>query len=132
MLEFAAPEASLFLSALNEPPFLIDGALVRVYAPLPPRSHALADGIPLDNASAVTVVESLAGAGAFLLFCNDDWETLAAEQHADVESARAAARQQFPALAWIDYRPLSEPEAEQVETTREFLRDLERDFPGGV
>jgi hypothetical protein len=117
---------------LNEPPFLIDGALVRAYAALPPRSRALADGIPLDNASAVAIIESLAGGGAFLLFCNDDWETLAAEQHGDVETARRVAQGQFPAIAWIDYRPLTEAEAEQVQTTREFLRDLERDFPGAV
>lgn len=121
---------------MDEPPFLIDGARVLAYAALPPpdasRSHVVADGVPLGSATAAAVTENLADAAVFLLYCNADWETLVAEQHDTRADAQQAALAQFPALEWQDYRPLTESEAAQVETTREFLRDLSRDFPGGL
>ena len=131
MVEFAAFPA-IAISRVDEPPFLIDGARVLAYADLGAgRDAALAGGIAL-NASAVAVAEHLADGAIFLLYCNDEWQTLAAEVHASRVAATDAVRSQFPAIAWRDYRALSEAESAEIETTRAFLRDLARDFPGGT
>jgi hypothetical protein len=117
---------------VDEPPFIIDGARVLAYAALGPgRGTALADGIALE-ASAAAVAENLSDGAIFLLYCNEEWQTLAAEAHAGKPAAQDAARAQIPAIEWRDYRALSEAELAEIETTRAFLRDLARDFPGGV
>lgn len=116
---------------MDEPPFLIDGARVLAYAEIGPgRDAALAGGVAL-NASAAAVAENLSDGAIFLLYCNDEWQTLAAEAHASKAAAQDAARSQFPAMAWRDYRALTEAESAEIETTRAFLRDLAQDFPGG-
>ena len=131
MVEFAAASANRSF-AMDEPPFLIDGARVLVYAGLDADGgHAVVGGVALEAATAVAIAESLADGTTFLVYCNASWETLAAEAHADVASARRAVRAQLPSLAWRDYRALSEAEAAEVETTRAFLQELARDFPGG-
>ena len=117
---------------MDEPPFLIDGARVLAYAELAPgHGAALAEGVAL-NASAAAVAESLADGAIFLLYCNEEWQTLAAEAQASKAAAQDAARSQIPAIEWRDYRALSEAESAEIETTRAFLRDLVRDFPGGT
>jgi hypothetical protein len=115
---------------LEEPPFLIDGARVLAYAalgsaPMP----AVAAGITLD-ARGVAVTENLSDGSIFLLFCGEDWQTLAAESHGDAEGARRAGKAQFPQMQWRAYRSLTAEEAAEIDTTREFLRELARGFPG--
>ena len=131
MLEFAAASANRSF-AMDEPPFLIDGARVLAYAGLDAAGgHAVVGGVALEAATAVAIAEGLADGTTFLLFCNESWETLAAETHADVAGAQRAARAQLPSLEWRDYRALSQAEAAEIETTRAFLQELARDFPGG-
>jgi hypothetical protein len=120
---------------VNELPFLIDGARVIASAPLPDpggaRTQIVANGVPLDAATSAVVVETLADDKTFLLYCNADGETLAAEPHADAAAAQRSAGAIFPSLAWQPYRALTADEEAEVRTTRDFLRNLERDFPGG-
>ena len=121
---------------MDEPPFIIDGARVLAHAALPSAgtapAHAVAGGIPVEGAAGVAVVESLAEGATFLLYCDAEWATLGAEQHGDAASAQRTVQASFPALEWKPFRALSESEEAQLRTTREFLRDLARDFPGGT
>ena len=120
-------------AAVDEPPFLIDGARVLAFAALDARdAHAVAGGIAVDGATRIAVTENLADGQTFLLYCNDAWETLGAESHGDVQGAQRAVRSQFPAIEWRPYRPLTPAEAAEIETTRAFLLSLARDFPGGT
>ena len=118
---------------MDEPPFLIDGARVLAYAALGEgRVHtAVAEGVALDQARAAAVIEALGDGAVYLLHCNERWETLAAEPHAGLEAAQDAARAQYPGIEWRPYRALSEEERAEIESTRAFLKDLTRDFPGG-
>ena len=117
---------------MDEPPFLIDGARVLAYGAVGAMpGQAVADGITL-NASAVAITESLADGAIFAIFCNEDWQTLAAESQASVAAAKQAVQAQFPAVEWRDYRALTEAETAELQTTRAFLRDLANDFPGGL
>ena len=115
---------------MREPPFLIDGTRVLAYVALGPAPAAtVADGVTLE-ARAAAVTESLADGALFLLYCNEDWETLAAEPRNDLASAQRAVSAQFPKATWQPYRALTPAEAAEVETTRTFLQELARDFPG--
>jgi hypothetical protein len=115
---------------VDEPPFLIDGARVLEYSALGTKPlAAMASGITLD-ARGVAVTENLSDGSIFLLFCDEHWQTLAAEGHVDAESARRAAKAQFPQMQWQSYRPLTAEESAEIESTREFLRELVRGFPG--
>lgn len=117
---------------MDEPPFLIDGARVLAYAEVGEgrAQTAVAEGVVLDQARAAAVIESLADGATYLLHCNERWETLAAEPHAGLEAAQDAARAQYPGLEWRPYRELSEAESAEIASTRAFLQDLTRDFPG--
>ena len=109
---------------------MIDGARVLAYGALGPApAAAVAAGVTLE-AHAVAVTQSLADDAVFLLYCNDDWQTLVAEGHADEQGARQAATAQFPRLEWRAYRPLTPEESAEIASTREFLRELVRGFPG--
>ena len=122
---------------MDEPPFIVDGARVVAYAHLDPpsigahRSTVVAGGVPLESAAGLMIAENLADGAVFLLFCDDDWQTLAVEQHADAEAAEGRAKALFPEVGETlkRYRPLSAGEQAEVESTRSFLRDLARDFP---
>lgn len=118
---------------MDEPPFLIDGARVLAHAEVGgDRAHtAVAEGVALDQARAVAVTEALADGAVYLLHCNERWETLAAEPHPGLAAAQDAAGAQYPGIEWRAYRALSEAERAEVESTRAFLRELTRDFPGG-
>ena len=122
----------------KEPPLLLDGARVVSYAVLPPpagagRGAMVVGGVSLDaaNASRLAIVEDLAADGAWLLACNERWETIAAERHANAAQARAAAdaTHRDAPIAWTDFRALTAEEEREVETTRAFLREIARDFP---
>lgn len=124
---------------MKEPPMMVDGARVAEYAVLDgqqiPAGHVsvAAGGIPLDlgSVAGVLVAENLAEGGAFLLYCNDRWETLAAAHYADAADARTAANRAYSGLAdkWTPSRDLTPEEAAEVESTRAFLRQLAADFP---
>ena len=115
---------------MDEPPFLIDGARVLAYGALGANpAAAVSGGIALD-ARGAAVTENLADGSIFLLFCDEDWQTLAAEPHGDAEGARRAGNAQFPQMQWQAYRALTAEESAEIETTREFLRELVRGFPG--
>lgn len=118
---------------MDEPPFLIDGARVLAYASVGGvRAQGVAGGVAVDQVAAVAVTHDLAGGAVFLLHCNDRWETLAAEPHGSPEAAQEAARTHYPGIGWRAYRELTQAERAEIETTRAFLRDLTRDFPGGT
>lgn len=124
---------------MEEPPFLIDAALVLHYATLdaaatrPGHAVGFAGGIPLEAVRGVIVAEHLLDGSVFAMYCNERWETIAATPHADAESAIEAAGSAFTAarLAWTTFRPLTDEERAEIESTRNFLRTMERDFPGG-
>jgi hypothetical protein len=123
--------------AADEPPFLLDGALVLAFARVrrdaSSRRHAsaVAGGTPvdLDTVTRVVIAQSLADDLVYLLLCNDRWENFAAETHADAEHARRWCDTIFRdvALEWSDYRALSDEELAEVATTRAFLRELVSD-----
>lgn len=124
-----------------EPPFLVDGARVVRHAVIDPRAAArphasvVAEGITIDLAivTRLVIAEEMVEGGAFLLHCNDDWETVAAGQYGCIADAQAAADAAYAEVAprWQDYRTLTDQEKREVEVTREFLRELARDFPSG-
>lgn len=122
-----------------EPPFLLDGTHVVRYAvidaskPPPPHFSVVANGVPvdLDVVRRLIIAEDLVKGGVYLMHCNDDWETLAAEGFMDADTAQASAESRYAgvAVAWHRYRPLSEPERREVDVTREFLREIAAEFP---
>jgi hypothetical protein len=122
-----------------EPPFLLDGhhvvryGLIDTSRPPPPHFSVVAGGVPvdLDTVSRLVIAEDLVTGGFYLLHCNDDWATVAADGFADADSAQQDALQRYAgvALAWHRYRELTDRERREVETTREFLREIAADFP---
>ena len=119
---------------MEEPPILLDGARVREFAAFEAAAairHAFAAGVPIDNLAGLIIAEDLVEGGVFLLYCDDKWQTLAAERYPDAQQARLASQAQCEGLEWREYRALSAQETKEVETTRSFLRELVRDFPPG-
>jgi hypothetical protein len=123
-----------------EPPFVLDAARVVRYAALDfgragQRTGVVVSGVAIDaaNLAHVAIAEALLDGTIFLLHCNDRWETVGASHHPDVQSAeRAAAATYGSALpAWTPYRPLTDEEEREIQTTRAFLRDLAAEEFGG-
>jgi len=85
------------------------------------------------NLAGVAVAEALLDGTIFLLHCNDRWETVSATVLPDVEGAeREAATTYGDALpAWTEYRPLTDEEQREIQTTRAFLRELAAEEFGG-
>lgn len=123
----------------EEPPFLLDGTEVVRYAvidtsvPPPPHFSVVAGGVPvdLDTVSRLIVAEDLVNGGVYLLHCDSDWATVAADTFADADAAQSSAEERYAAVKaqWHRYRPLSESERREVEVTREFLREMAAEFP---
>lgn len=119
---------------LEEPPFLLDGALVLRYAFLDTVAHAggssgvVVDGVALDlnTVRRVVIAQNLADDAVFVMHCDDDWHTIAAAPYADAATAQASAAAAYGALAprWIKFRELSEDEAREVATTRAFVKEI--------
>jgi hypothetical protein len=116
---------------------MLDGARVLRYAVLdgPGKEDGIAtfcSGTPLDRVCGLVVAQNLVEDGVYLMHCNDEWATLAASQFPDAESAlRTFALENGEVeAAWREFRPLTAAERAEVETTREFLREIARDFPG--
>ena len=125
---------------LDEPPFVLDAARVVRYAALDLSAPGAArsfvvNGVPMDraNLAGVAIAEALLDAAVFLLHCTDRWETVSASDHPDIASAeRAAASTYGPALAgWTEYRPLTDEEQREIQTTRSFLQELAAEEFGG-
>jgi hypothetical protein len=122
-----------------EPPFLLDGTQVVRYAvidtsmPPPPHFSVVAGGVPvgLDTVSRLIVAEDLVKSGVYLLHCDTEWATVAAETFPDADAAQASAESRYAAVKaeWHRYRPLSESEQREVEITRDFLREMAAEFP---
>ncbi|HET9580399.1 MAG TPA: hypothetical protein VFP44_21405 [Usitatibacter sp.] len=122
-----------------EPPFLVDGTHVVRYAiidnsaPPPPHFNVVAAGIPIDLrvVSRLLVSEDLVKGGVYLMHCDSDWMTVAAEGFADADAAQRSAEARYAEvpMQWRPYRELSEAERREVETTREFLQELAAEFP---
>ena len=119
---------------VEEPPFLLDGALVLRYAMLDIAAHAgegsgvVIDGIALDlnTVRRVVIAQNLVDDAVFVMHCNEEWQTVAAATYPDVATAEASAAAAYGALApeWVRFRELSEEEASEVATTRAFLREI--------
>lgn len=125
-------------NSIDEPPVLIDGSRVVEYATLVARPgagrvSAVVEGVTLDldTVSRLVVAEDFVGGGVFLMHCNREWETIAAGHHGDAESARASADEAYAdvTVKWTTYRPLTATEQREVETTRDFLREIAAEFP---
>ena len=123
----------------EEPPLLLDGTRVVRYAgieaanPAAAMAGVVAAGVPIDLriVTRLAITEDLVNPGVFLLHCNDDWETVAAENYADADAAQASADDAYRAvvLTWRSFRPLTASEHAEVETTRAFLREIAMEFP---
>ena len=122
-----------------EPPFLLDGthvvryALIDKSAPPPPHFSVVAAGIPvdLDTVSRLVVAEDLVKGGVYLMHCNDDWASVAAETFPDADAAQSSAEARYAGVkaSWHRYRALSDSERREVDVTREFLREIAAEFP---
>ncbi len=119
---------------MEEPPILLDGALVLEYATLDPavslgeRRSVVVEGVSMDTGTVrrLVIAENLADGAIFLVHCNDRWETLSAGPCGDRAAARKAAAASFSDLpfTWTPMRPLSPEEEREVRSTRAFLRHL--------
>ena len=114
-----------------EPEFMIDGARVLRFALLDASRgpyRTVVDGMPVDSSivSRLVITEDLVHEGAFLLHCNANWDTVAANRFSDADEAQRAGDQAYEGAAprWTKYRDLTEEEERQVKTTREFLREI--------
>ena len=118
--------------AEGEPPLVLDGTRVLQYAALAAKpgqgSGSVVEGVAL-SVTQVAIAEDLARGGVFLLHCNDNWETLAASHFATHSGAEETAAASYPGIEWTPFRALTEAEQKEVDTTRQFLRDLAAEFP---
>lgn len=122
-----------------EPPFLLDGTHVVRYAlidtskPPPPHFSVVANGVPVDLGviRRLIIAEDLVKGGVYLMHCNEEWETVAAEGFTDADAAQSSAESRYAGVpvAWHRYRALSESERREVDVTREFLREIAAEFP---
>lgn len=134
-----SPPAGGSLSRMDEqvPPILLDGARVVRFALLEPGRRAsaiVADGVPVDfeQVSRIAMVEDLVDGTVIAMYCDAEWSSVAAERHPDLETARRAAEAAYSgvAIAWIERRASVEEERE-VQVTRDFLREIARDYGDG-
>ena len=92
-------------------------------------------GVTLDltNVRGVVIAENLAEGGAFLLHCDERWQTLGAGYCASAEVAREAAEHAYAGVAahWRQFHELSVEERAEVEAVRSHLRELLAEFPNG-
>ena len=118
---------------MDEPPFLLDAALVLEYAALDAHAHPhgfslVVNGVPVDadNVSRVAVVRALLDDRHYVLHCNEGWETVAAAEAGDAAAARAEAQAGYGGSLgpWQAYRELTADERREAATTRDFLRSL--------
>ncbi|HET9652009.1 MAG TPA: hypothetical protein VFP36_07455 [Usitatibacter sp.] len=126
-------------ASTSEPPFLVDGNHVVRYAVIddsaPPPAHfnVVAAGIPIDPGvvKRLLVAEDLVRGGVYLMHCDSDWMTVAAEGFADADTAQRSAEARYAGMPmqWSHYRELTESERREVETTRAFLQELASEFP---
>jgi hypothetical protein len=122
--------------AMEEPPFMLDGARVLEYVSLEgtrggKNAYAVVSGVAVSNVAGMVMTQDLVKGHVFLIHCNDRWETLAADTYGDVESARAAAAAAYGGMekGWTVFRALTKEEEAEVESTGRFLRELATDFP---
>jgi len=117
----------------NEPPFILDGARVACHAVLGEPAFRrgfsfVAGGVTVSpkSVSRVVVTQNLLDDTVFLLHCNEHWETVAVAAADDVEEAKATAAACYEGIdiPWTPFRPLTDAERSEMETTREFLREL--------
>jgi hypothetical protein len=116
----------------GEPPFLLDGARIVQYATVPQRpngrSGVVVNGVGLDpqSVSHIAIVQMLLDETYFVLHCNERWETVAAEPFSELAVAEAACANAYGAdvVPWQPYRELTAEESREIESTREFLREL--------
>jgi len=118
---------------MTEPHFILDGARVVFHAVLGEaaarRGFSFAAGgvtVSPSSVSRVVVTQSLLDDSVFLLHCNDHWETVAGVPASDPDAAKAAAAEAYEGIdiAWTPYRDLTDDERREMETTRQFLREL--------
>ena len=124
---------------ISEPPFILDGAIVVEYAPFDAemksarRISAVLGGVAVDllNVFGLAIVEELAKGDRYLLLCDQDWATLAAEPCDDLASGRARGENVFPGAGrlWRPYREHTGEERREIDSTRAFLRELIADNP---
>lgn len=127
--------------SMAEPPFLLDGnhvlryAVIDTAAPPPPHFSVVVAGIPvdLDVVCRLIVAEDLVKGGVYLMHCDADWMTVAAEAFTDADAAQRSAEARYAGvpMAWTHYRELSDGERREVEATRNFLRELAAEYPDG-
>jgi hypothetical protein len=115
----------------DEPPFLLDGARIVQFACLDPRgrrSTVVVSGVSLDpqTVTRLAVVQTLMDETLFVLHCNERWETVAAEPHAELAGAERSVANAYGAgvVEWRPYRQLTDEENREIASTREFLREL--------
>jgi hypothetical protein len=118
---------------MDEPPFLLDGAVVLDYARIDWRtpkagSSVVVNGVTLDsrNVAQLAVVQALVDDRLFLLHCNDRWETLVAAEASSRGQARDAGSSAYALEPgqWMPFREHSADEKREMETTRAFLREI--------
>ena len=134
-----SPPAGGSLWRMEEPvpPILLDGARVVRFALLDPgrrMATIVADGVPVDSetVSRIAMAEDLVDGTVIAMYCNAEWGSVAAERHPDLETARRAAETAYSgvAIAWTERRASAEEERE-VQVTRDFLREIARDYGDG-
>ena len=118
---------------ITEPPPILDGARVLEYAPFDAaisssRGSAVVGGVAVDlqNVVGLVIVEDLSTGAHFLLHCSGDWETVTAADVVDPAAAKALAEASFPGVErlWHKFRELTAEERAEIESTRNFLREL--------
>ena len=118
---------------------MLDGARVIEYAPFDEgagptgRASTIVAGVAVDlgNIAGVAMAQDLVRDRVYLLHCNKDWETVAADSYGDAEAARAAANAAYEGISggWRPFRALTAEEEAEVRSTTRFLRELAEDFP---
>jgi hypothetical protein len=125
------------MSAVPEPPFLLDSARVLMYAETGGRDTYTGkitlhvDGCWLDPVPRLAICEDLVDGDILLFHCDDSWNVLAAGGGKTLEDVKHTAERAYVGISgkWVSYRPLTAAELAELEAGRQELRDLSARFP---
>ena len=95
-------------------------------------THVPIEVVDSDTVTRIAMAEDLVDGSIIVMYCNEEWGTVAAERHPDLDTAQRSADAAYAgmALGWIEREPHGDEERE-VRTTRDFLREIARDFGDG-
>ena len=125
------------MSTIPEPPFLLDGAHVVMYAETgghktyTGKITVHANDAWLEPVPRLAICENLVDGDILIFHCDESWDVLAAGSAKTVEDAKHTAECAYFGVSamWVVYRLLTPDESAELEAERRKLRVLTAQLP---